>query len=201
MQRYTTTSCQELPWITCICVVEPLNGAPVWNLIGLQVSHGPALFSPAADPKRWLSHYPLPFIQIISKSEVTWPVRGSWNKLLHAQKNRISGFRSNNDLELYEMRIYVSVPQSTRILMSLTLLFFFSSGVTAQRKQGPPHSLSFLDHTHSHTTFVRTGLDKRPIPDNTQHLQQTDTRGPGGIRTYNSSKRAAADPQLRPLDH
>ena len=68
MKRYTTNSSQQLPWITCICLVEPLNGAPVWNLIGLQVSHGPALFSPAADPKRWLSHYPLPFTQIISKS-------------------------------------------------------------------------------------------------------------------------------------
>jgi hypothetical protein len=34
--------------------------------------------------------------------------------------------------------------------------------------------------------------------DNTQHLQQTDIHASGGIRTGNSGKRAAADPQLRP---
>ena len=34
---------------------------------------------------------------------------------------------------------------------------------------------------------------QRPLPDNTQHSQQTDIHGPGGIRTHNPSRRAAAD--------
>jgi len=33
----------------------------------------------------------------------------------------------------------------------------------------------------------------RPVPDATQHSQQTDIHAHGGIRTHNPSKRAAAD--------
>jgi len=36
-----------------------------------------------------------------------------------------------------------------------------------------------------------------PIPDNTQHSQETDIHASGKIRTHNPSKRAAADPHLR----
>ena len=39
---------------------------------------------------------------------------------------------------------------------------------------------------------------QRPLPDNTQHSQQTDIHDPGGIRTHNLSRRAAADRRLRP---
>ena len=39
---------------------------------------------------------------------------------------------------------------------------------------------------------------QRPLPDNTQHSQQTNIQALGGIRTHNPSKRAAADPRLRP---
>jgi hypothetical protein len=38
---------------------------------------------------------------------------------------------------------------------------------------------------------------QRPLPDNSQHSQETDTHAPGGIRTQNPSKRAPADPRLR----
>ena len=34
---------------------------------------------------------------------------------------------------------------------------------------------------------------QRPLPDNLQHLQQTNIHAPGGIRTHNLSKRAALD--------
>jgi hypothetical protein len=40
-----------------------------------------------------------------------------------------------------------------------------------------------------------------PVPDNTQHSQQTNIHAPGGIRTSNPSRRTAADPRLRPLGH
>jgi hypothetical protein len=42
---------------------------------------------------------------------------------------------------------------------------------------------------------------QRPLPDNTQHSQQTNTHSPGGIRTHNLSRRAAADLRLRLHDH
>ena len=42
---------------------------------------------------------------------------------------------------------------------------------------------------------------QRPLPDNTQHLQQTNIHAPGGIRTHNPGRRAAADLRLRPRGH
>jgi hypothetical protein len=38
---------------------------------------------------------------------------------------------------------------------------------------------------------------QRPLPDTTQHSQDTDIHASGGIRTRNLSKRGAADPRLR----
>ena len=65
----------------------------------------------------------------------------------------------------------------------------------------------FLDHTQRRITVGRTPLDERssrrqrPLPDNTQHSQQTHIHAPGGIRTHNLSRRAAADLRLRPRGH
>ena len=42
---------------------------------------------------------------------------------------------------------------------------------------------------------------QRPLPDNTQHSQQTNIQAPGGIRTHNRSRRAAVDLRLRPRGH
>ena len=42
---------------------------------------------------------------------------------------------------------------------------------------------------------------QKPVPDNTQHSQEIDFHATGGIRTLNSSKRAATDPRLRPRGH
>jgi len=39
---------------------------------------------------------------------------------------------------------------------------------------------------------------QRPLPDNTQHSQQTDVHAPGGIRTHDLSRLAAVDLRLRP---
>jgi len=60
---------------------------------------------------------------------------------------------------------------------------------------------TFLDHTQRRTTVGRASLDEKPLPDNTQHSQQTNVHAPGGIRTYNLSRRAAADLRLRPRCH
>ena len=42
---------------------------------------------------------------------------------------------------------------------------------------------------------------QRPLPDNTQHSQDTDTHASGRIRTRNPSKRTATDPRLRLRGH
>jgi len=42
---------------------------------------------------------------------------------------------------------------------------------------------------------------RRPLPDNTQHSQQTNAHAPCGIRTHNRSRRAVADLRLRSRGH
>jgi hypothetical protein len=42
---------------------------------------------------------------------------------------------------------------------------------------------------------------QRPLPNNTQHSQQTNTHAPCGIRTHNLSRRAAENLRLRPRGH
>ena len=42
---------------------------------------------------------------------------------------------------------------------------------------------------------------QRPLPDNTQNSQQTDMYAPGGIRTHDLRRRAAADLRLKPRGH
>ena len=69
---------------------------------------------------------------------------------------------------------------------------------------------SFTRFSRSHTLTHHSRYDssgrvisssQRPLPDNTQHSQQTDINAPGGIRTHNLSRGAAADLRLRPRDH
>jgi hypothetical protein len=60
--------------------------------------------------------------------------------------------------------------------------------------------------TLRHTLLSRTPLDewsarRIDLSYNIQHLQKTNIRAPGGIRTHNPCKRAAADPRLRPRGH
>ena len=42
---------------------------------------------------------------------------------------------------------------------------------------------------------------QRPLPDNTQHSQQTNIHAPGGIRTHDPSRRTTSDLHLRPRGH
>ena len=60
----------------------------------------------------------------------------------------------------------------------------------------------FLTH---HSRYNPSGRvispSQRPLPDNTQHSQQTNIHAPGGIRTHNLSRRAAEDLRLRPRGH
>ena len=64
-----------------------------------------------------------------------------------------------------------------------------------------------MSRPHHHTQTHRTRQDfsgqvisptQRPLPDNTQHSQETDIHAHGGIRTRIPGKRDEADPRLRP---
>ena len=73
----------------------------------------------------------------------------------------------------------------------------------AQQHSGPvPHYRGFTI-TLRHATPGRTHLDEwsarcRDLWQHTHHSQDADIHDPGGIQTHNTSKRAAADPRLRP---
>ena len=72
------------------------------------------------------------------------------------------------------------------------------------------HGLLIPEISRSHTTTYHTWQDssgrvisssQRPLPDNTQHSQQTSIPPSGGIRTHNIRRRAAADLRLRSRGH
>jgi len=63
----------------------------------------------------------------------------------------------------------------------------------------------YRSHTTYHSSYGSSGRvissSQRPLPDNTQHSQNADFHGPGGIRSRNLSRWAAADQRLRPSGH
>jgi hypothetical protein len=83
----------------------------------------------------------------------------------------------------------------------------FFNGSTAPWGPRPPHFSMLHEHTHfRHTTVGRTpgrvtSPSQRPLPNNTQHSQETDIFAPGGIRTHNPNKQTAVHPRLRPQGH
>ena len=80
---------------------------------------------------------------------------------------------------------------------------FLYHGATAPSGPRPPlyrGSMITLRHTTLSSGRVISS-SQRPLPNNTQHSQQTDIHAPGGVRTHNPSMRAAADPCLIPRGH
>jgi hypothetical protein len=97
--------------------------------------------------------------------------------------------------------------QHVSIYNSYNINFFFFCGTVTQRGSWPPNSWGLLDHTRWRTTVGRNPLDEwsarcRDLyltthnTHNRQHIQ-----APGGIRTHDLSRRAAADLRLRPRGH
>ena len=85
-------------------------------------------------------------------------------------------------------------------------LFFFLLGHSPAVGQGLLiHEVSISHTTTHHSRQDSSGRvirsSQRPLPDNTQHSQQRDFHDPGGIRTHSPSRRAAAEPRLRPRGH
>ena len=72
------------------------------------------------------------------------------------------------------------------------------------------HGLVMLEASKSHTRTHHSRQEssrrvispsQRPLPDNTQHPQQTDIHTPGRTRNHNLSWHEAADLRLRPRGH
>ena len=85
--------------------------------------------------------------------------------------------------------------------------FFVFDGTAPQWTRASSFT-RFLDHTKRRTTFGRTPLDEWSahrtdlyLITHTQYSQQENLHNLGGIRTHNLSRRAAADPSLRPRGH
>ena len=100
-----------------------------------------------------------------------------------------------------------NLPRSLNInvLVGLLVCFFVLA-----RQPPVDHGLLVYEVSRSHTTthHYRQGSSgrvisssKRPLPDKTQHSQQTDIHANGGIRTHNLSRRATSDLRLRPRGH
>jgi len=65
------------------------------------------------------------------------------------------------------------------------------------------HEVSRSQTTTHHSRQDSSGrvISSSQRPDNTRHSEQTNIHAPGGIRTHNLSRRAAADLRLRPRGH
>jgi len=72
------------------------------------------------------------------------------------------------------------------------------------------HGLLIREAFRSHSTTHHSRQDSSgrvisssqgPLPDNTQHSQQTNIHAPGGIRAHNLSRREATDLRIRPRGH
>ena len=88
--------------------------------------------------------------------------------------------------------------------------FFFVGAIAPQWALASSSVTRIFVVSRSHTTTHHSRQDssgrvssssQRPLPDNTQHSQQTNIHAPGGIRTYDLSRRAAVDLRLRPRGH
>ena len=81
----------------------------------------------------------------------------------------------------------------------------FSHGKTAPSGSGPPKYRAFTITLKHHSRQDSSGRvispTQSPLPDNTQHSQQTNIHDPSGIRTRKPSKLATTDPRLRRRGH
>jgi hypothetical protein len=60
---------------------------------------------------------------------------------------------------------------------------------------------TMTDYIRYHSSGLVISSSQRPLPDNTQHSQQTDIHALGGIRNHNLSRRAAANLHLKLRGH
>jgi hypothetical protein len=81
------------------------------------------------------------------------------------------------------------------------MAYFYLAQMSPVHQGLPIHEVSRSHTTTEHSRYDSSGRviisPYRPLPDNTQHSQQTDIDAPDGIRTHNLSRRGA-DLRRRP---
>ena len=91
-------------------------------------------------------------------------------------------------------------------LLAISRKFFLSLWRCGPTRAMASSFLRFRDHTHDASQSVgllwtSDQLSQRPLLDNTHNTHNRQTSMPGGIRTHDRSRRAAADLRLRPRGH
>jgi hypothetical protein len=81
----------------------------------------------------------------------------------------------------YKTGIVIVVLTSSAYSQQVSRLFIFT------------WSHSSTQHSRYDSSGWGIGRSQRPLPDNTNTVQETDIHAPGGIRTQDASKRSAAD--------
>ena len=106
-------------------------------------------------------------------------------------------------LSIYNYFILLSTSPSAN---SYIPIFFYP--VALWPNAGHGHLIPKVSRSHTTTHHSRQdssgrviSSSQRPLPDNTQHSQQTNIHAPGRIRTHDLSRRAATDLRLRPCGH
>jgi hypothetical protein len=92
--------------------------------------------------------------------------------------------------------------------LQLSMPYYFSFPVALRPNSGKDLLIHEVSRSHSTTHRTRwypsgrvISSSQRPLPDNTQHSQQTNIQAPGGIRSHNLSRRAATDIRIRQRGH
>jgi hypothetical protein len=101
-----------------------------------------------------------------------------------------------------------SILNRNKSCLFVYLFYLFIFPVALWPNAGHDILLHEVSRPHTTTHHTRNGFfgrvikpSQRPLPDNTQNLQQTNIYVPSGIRKPNPNKRSAADPRLIPRVH
>ena len=108
---------------------------------------------------------------------------------LHRHRDCLSKFSHKS----FQLQTPPSTPHMAR--KPLECLGFLTAEASRSHSD-TPHSVGLLDSSEQ-----MIGPSQRPLPDNTQHPQQTNIHDSGGIRNRSQNKRKAANPRLRPRGH
>ena len=80
-------------------------------------------------------------------------------------------------------------------------IIFLHGATTHSGQESHYRGFIITHHSRQDSSGRVISSSQRSLPDNTRHSQQTNIHAPGGIRTRNPSKRAAAERRLRPCGH